>query len=335
MLAIEAENLVKFFMPRPTVTQLVQPSYWRNRQPIIALRDVSLSIRQGETVALLGPNGAGKTTLIKMLCNLILPNEGRAKINGFDLLTEGRKIRRVVGLVTSDERSFFWRLTGRANLEFFASLHDIHPKVYKGQINYWLRTLGIEKQADVLFKSYSSGIKKKIAIIRALLHEPEILFMDEASSCLDIPSMRNVQALLKENFLSSGRKTLIWATHRLEEIESINCRRIVLMNQGEVYLDESLERFRNTLKQYTRRVLHIYKWNDQVEGIIKNLSSTIQNIARRNGTIAVTLQEPHDQHLPETLFQKIIDAGGQIGEWKIIEPTFEEIFLTLINEESR
>ena len=325
ILGIEAKKLTKSFLPQPTFDQLFKPTFWKKRRPIVAVRNIDLSVRAGEVIILLGANGAGKTTLIKLLCNLVLPTSGLAKVNGYELTKEGDKVRRGVGLVTSDERSFFWRLSGRSNLEFFGCLHDLTLDVCRNRIAYWTKTFDMEKLLDTQFRLYSSGSKKKLAIIRSLLHDPQILFLDEVTSGLDVPSNRILLASLKEKYMASGNKTIIWATHRLEEINTTNCTRILLMKYGQIVFDGSPEEFRFLLNDHRRFVVCIDSLNYKIEKIIQDLGKAVDHICRRSKYVRITIQENQFS----TLVQKITKAGGNLREWKVIEPSLDEVFLAL------
>ncbi len=138
------------------------------KKEITALREITVGVRKGELFALLGPNGAGKTTLIKILSTLILPSSGKAFVNGLDVTKHDREVRKKIGYVVADERSFYWRLTGRQNLRFFAALNNLAPGDTAGRIRSLFGLVGLEQDADRMFKDYSSGMRQKLAIARGL-----------------------------------------------------------------------------------------------------------------------------------------------------------------------
>src|SRR3972149_9856561 len=135
-----------------------------------ALNGISFDIKEGEIFGLLGPNGAGKTTLIKMLTTLIIPTEGTAKVQGYDVVKDEWQVRNIIGLIHSDERSFFWRLTGRQNLEFFAAIFHIPGRLSKNRIAEVIAHVGLEKYADNLFYNYLTWMKQRLAIARGLFN---------------------------------------------------------------------------------------------------------------------------------------------------------------------
>lgn len=229
--AVETERLTKVFYPPRGLLKLVSKSPLKRE--LTAVKEANLKVREGEIFGLLGPNGAGKTTLIKMLCTLIRPTSGRALINGIDVLKDEEKVKWKVGLVTADERSFFWRLTGRENLEFFASLHGIQPKRLKGAIDEVISEVGLSEASDNMFYSFSSGMKQKLSIARALLTDPKILFLDEPTRSLDPIMAQYIKDLIKRRFAGERGMTVFLSTHRLEEAEQI-CDRIAIMDSAEV-----------------------------------------------------------------------------------------------------
>ena len=145
----------------------------------MALERVSFAIEEGETVALLGPNGAGKTTLLKIIATLLYVSSGRVLIHGHDVTGDPLRARRLIGLVTSDERSFYWRLTGRQNLAFFAALYRLPARTLADRVADLLDVTGLTEAADRSFHTYSSGMKQRLAIARGFLADPRIVMYDE------------------------------------------------------------------------------------------------------------------------------------------------------------
>lgn len=194
---------------------------------------VDLSIRKGEVFGILGPNGAGKTTLIKILCTLILPTEGEARVDGFDVVKESGKVRESIGLVTTDERSFYWRLTGRQNLEFFASLHNFYSDDARDMVDELLGVVDLKFAADERFLNYSAGMKQRMAIARGLLNDPSVLFMDEPTRSLDPGAAQGLRNFIKEEIVRERGKTIFISTHNLEEAEQL-CDRVAIFDDGRI-----------------------------------------------------------------------------------------------------
>ena len=194
---------------------------------------VDLSIRKGEVFGILGPNGAGKTTLIKILCTLILPTGGEARVNSFDVEKESGRVRESIGLVTTDERSFYWRLTGRQNLEFFASLHNFYSDDARDMVEELLGVVDLKYAADERFLNYSAGMKQRMAIARGLLNDPAVLFMDEPTRSLDPGAAQGLRGFIKGEIVKERGKTIFISTHNLAEAEEL-CDRVAIFDDGKI-----------------------------------------------------------------------------------------------------
>jgi ABC-2 type transport system ATP-binding protein len=197
-----------------------------------ALRNLHFQVDRGTVLGLLGPNGAGKTTLIKILASLVLPTAGTVQLGGFDVVRASLRARRQVGYVPSDERSFFWRLSGRENLRFFANLHEVETNLATARIGAFLDMFALAGVADDRFGTYSSGVKKLFTIGRALIPAPPILVLDEPTNSLDPLAGGKLMRYVREELAGQRGCTVIWATHRLEEVQEI-CDEVLLIHRGE------------------------------------------------------------------------------------------------------
>jgi ABC-2 type transport system ATP-binding protein len=195
------------------------------------LDGVSLDVRSGSVFGLLGTNGAGKTTLIKICYNLLVPTSGSVLVLGEDPLHHGRRIRSRMGMVNSEERSFYWRLSGRRNLEFFASLHDMDSASAGRRIEELGELTGISAYLDVPFSDYSSGMRQKTAVARALLHDPQVLLMDEPTRSLSPDAAYPLQDFIREELVEARGKTVLLATQDMDEAERL-CDDVALLHRG-------------------------------------------------------------------------------------------------------
>lgn len=200
-----------------------------------ALEGITMEIAAGDRVALLGTNGAGKTTLLKLIGGLLYPSDGQIVVNGFDTVRQNRAGRKCVGYVLNEERSFFWRLTGRQNLEFFGALDNLFGRSLSDKIDSLLDLVGMREHADVPFSNYSSGMKQRLTIARGLMSDPQILILDEPTRTLDPISSQEIKHLLLKKLNSDQQHTLLIATHRLDEAEAL-CNRICVMKKGQMLL---------------------------------------------------------------------------------------------------
>jgi ABC-2 type transport system ATP-binding protein len=224
--------------------------------PFTAVDDVSFRAEKGEILGLLGPNGAGKTTLLKILSCLIIQSRGAARINGYNTLREEMKVKTSVGFVTSDERSFYWRLSGRENLRFFASLYNLPPAAARRRCQELLDRLDLGGKADQAFMTYSSGMKQRMAVARALLHDPPVLFMDEPTRSLDPLAAKHLRALVSETLCRKEGKTILLATHNLNEAEEI-CSRIAILHRARIRRMGTLAEVRSWALSRERYVIEV------------------------------------------------------------------------------
>jgi ABC-2 type transport system ATP-binding protein len=241
--AIETESLTKRFRPLRSYRDLVSPA---RRVERTAVSDVSLRIPPGQVFGLLGQNGAGKTTLIRMLTTLLLPTAGTARVAGFDVAQEPHQVRARIGLVSGDERSFYWRLTGRQNLEFFAALQHLPTAITPGRISGLADRLGIAEHLDRPFGHLSTGQRQKLAIARGLMSEPEILFMDEPTRSLDPISAVAIREFVAEHIVGELGSSVILATHSMPEAEAL-CRRLAFIQDGRIVAEGSVAELRRAI----------------------------------------------------------------------------------------
>ncbi|MDN3510649.1 MAG: ABC transporter ATP-binding protein [Candidatus Jettenia sp.] len=299
------------------------------KKDITALNNVNIQIKKNELFGLLGPNGAGKTTLIKILCTLVLPTSGRALVNGLDVEKDGKKIRKIIGYVIGDERSFYWRLTGRQNLRFFAKLNNISHKEADQKIKNLFEFMELTYDADRMFKDYSTGMRQKLAIARGLLTNPEIIFMDEPTSGLDPITAQKLIRFIREKLIEEEGKTVIFATHNLHEAEVL-CDQIAIINGGKVKIAGTVKEIK---KMFHSEKRYIIKLKSAKNGLV----SKIQNIAIANKvtTIPDDITSDRIQIEFETLsnngniFQtvkELVDMGGEINSFYEKEISLGELF---------
>lgn len=227
--AINANSLSKTFH---TKTGL-----WKNKHKTIeAVRGISFSINRGEVFGLLGPNGAGKTTTVKMLTTLLLPTDGTANILGFDVVNQTTEVRKHIGFSFSGSRGLYNRLTANQNLKYFAELYAMEPDVSRKRIPELMELVGLAGRGDDRVETYSSGMAQRLHLARALLHDPEILFLDEPTVGIDPVGSRDLRKTIK-NLISLG-KTILLTTHYMAEAEEL-CERIAIINHGEIIVSDT------------------------------------------------------------------------------------------------
>jgi ABC-2 type transport system ATP-binding protein len=218
----------RFKVRRGLVAALRKPEAesWVN-----AVQDVSCDVRPGEFFGLLGPNGAGKTTLFKMLATLTSPDEGTATVYGADVMRQPREVRRMVAPVAADERGLHWRLSAVENLRLFATLYDIRGAAMRERIDEVLGVVGLKGAERRVVGTYSSGMRQRLLIARALLIRPRVLLLDEPTRSLDPVSARDFRDFLREQVAGPDKCTVVMATHSAEEALEL-CDRVAVLHKG-------------------------------------------------------------------------------------------------------
>jgi ABC-2 type transport system ATP-binding protein len=333
--AIETVNIGKTFNLIKSYRDLILHPF--QKKEIIALKDINIRVNKGELFGLLGPNGAGKTTLIKILSGLILPNQGNAYVSGYDLARDGKQARRVVGYVVSEERSFYWRLTGRQNLKFFAILNNLFSSEAKCRIDEVIALTGLDDAADRMFKDYSTGMKQKLAIARGLITHPQILLMDEPTKSLDPLAALNLRRLIKEKIVGEDKKTVFLATHNLSEAEEL-CHRIAIINHGKVKACGTLEEIRGLLDTTKRYFIELRYLPDRLANKLQNLPfagkvvySKLHPSSNNNTGIEITVKEHSD--ISEVI-EFIVSSGGKVVSCFPQEISLNEIFSQVVEKET-
>lgn len=322
--AIEAFQIEKAFVKKRSLGELVRRPFGRAER-IHALRGIDLHVRDGEIFGLLGPNGAGKTTLVKILSCLVLPDRGRATVGGHEV-SEEKKVKPLLGLVHTDERSFYWRLTGRENLRFFARLYDVPGKEIDGRIDSLLEKVEMVEAADRRFSDYSSGMKQRLAIARALLHDPPILLMDEPTRSLDPASSLHLRRFIAETLKRRDGKTILLATHNLHEAEAL-CDRIAIVVKGRVRQTGTVGEVRRWGVQERRFKIESSPWPEALGGpwrVVKD--------ERVNGHRRIEIALDGDGMLNDAL-KALIGAGVVIHSCERVEPDLEEAFSRILQAE--
>jgi ABC-2 type transport system ATP-binding protein len=294
-----------------------------------AVNHVSFDVKEGEIFGLLGPNGAGKSTTIRMLCTLTKPTEGTATIGGQDIVKDGGKVRELVGLV-SEKMIMYDRLTAKENLKFFGKLYNIPNEVLNKRIKEMLELVHMEKWQNKQVGTYSTGMKQRINIIRALLNMPEVLFLDEPTLGLDPQSSTEIRDFIRK--INQERKiTIILTTHMMIEAEML-CDRIGIMDYGKIIaLDTSLN-LKRLVSGGNTFELNISNLDNKLLSVIKSLGS-VKSVVREGETRVKVRAEG------DGAFDEIVDAirakDGKILSINSLDPTLEDVFLHLTGHEVR
>ncbi len=203
------------------------------KREILAVNDATFSIKEGEILGLLGPNGAGKTTLVRCIATLLIPDNGQIFLFGRDIFENSLWARANIGLLTSGERTLYWKLSAIDNLKFFAALYGLSPKERDERVAYLLELLGLKDVAQERVEKYSSGMKQKLSLARTLLHNPKVLLLDEPTLGLDPGFARFIRNFVKEELKERQKKTILLTTHYMDEADEL-CDRIAFIDKGRI-----------------------------------------------------------------------------------------------------
>jgi ABC-2 type transport system ATP-binding protein len=292
---------------------------------LTAVDDLTLHVNEGEVFGFLGPNGAGKTTTVRMLCCLISKTSGKAQIGEFSTDTEEDclKIRKMVGLLPENV-GLYDSLSAYTNLDFYGKLYELTPEKRQENIERLLRLLGIWERRNDAVGTFSKGTKQKIAIARALIHEPQVLFLDEPTANLDPEASKTVRDFIIE--LKKEKRTIFLNTHNLDEAERL-CDRIGILKTKLIAIDspKNLER-----SLYNRKtIVHMEAITNEVLAAVKNLNS-VKNVRSSDSKLILDMDNPEKDN-PE-LIRTIIAANGNIQYVTELKSTLEDVYLKLIRE---
>jgi ABC-2 type transport system ATP-binding protein len=337
---IEVRELSKRF---PKKKAKKEAGFWSKLWPVgsgptewlTAVENIDLDIKEGEIFGLLGPNGAGKTTTIKMLCTLLDPSGGTARINGYDITRQANLVRQSLGAVLTGERSIYWKLTGRENLEYFAALYHIPRAIAKERINELLSRLELSNRADEYVEQYSSGMKQRVAIAKALLANPPVLLLDEPTTGLDPQSARNLRELILE--IKQEGRTILLTTHYMEEADQL-CDRIGIVDVGKIIALDTPANLKKSIKQLDIMQLEIERFEP---GLIEPLSGlpTVENVISHylgtDSAWSVALHTTDSSGILPEVIELIGSQSGRIRHLQVTQPTLEDVFISLTGKQLR
>jgi len=346
--AIEARQLVKKFPARPGTGDKKangeSPAPRRRAWPFgkkepkamfTAVNGVDLQIERGEIFGLLGPNGAGKSTTIRMLCTLLEPTSGTAHVNGFDIVKQANDVRRSLGTLLAGERSIYWKLTGRENLEYFAALYHIPAAAARQRVDALIERMELKERANELVEKYSTGMRQRVAIAKALLARPPILLLDEPTLGLDPQAARRLRELIAE--LKQEGHTILLTTHYMEEADQLSDR-IGIIDQGKIIALDTPEALKRRIDQKEIIRLEVSGWQDYIGEKLRSISDVENLVARRQGEAdlwEVNLQASNSRVVLPKLVENISQNGTRLVNMNIVKPSLEDVFIHLTGKALR
>ena len=302
----------------------------KTAKKVQALDGVSFNVRKGEVFGLLGPNGAGKTTTIKILCTLIEPTSGDALVSGYSITKDPQRARQSLGVMLTGDRTLYWKLTGRENLQYFAALYHMGRDQARKRIEFLLKLVGLEERQNTLVENYSTGMRIRLSFAKAILHEAPVLLLDEPTMSLDPQSARLIREIIQD--LRKEGHAILLTTHYMDEADQLSDRVAVIDHGKIIALAPPAELKASVMKS---EVVEIEAQNidpvivERIRGIgtVSEVVSSIEDGSSMKGIIKVHASDGKNV-IPEML-GVLVKGGVEISNVKIAEPTLEDVFIKL------
>lgn len=290
-----------------------------------AVAGISFRIEKGELFGFLGPNGAGKTTTIKMLTTLLTPTEGTASVLGYDVKKDPVEVRKRIGLILGGERGLYYRVSGRQNLKYFADLYGVPLQHRDRRIQEVLDMVGLSEKADTKVEDYSRGMKQKLHIAKGIVHDPEVIFMDEPTIGLDPQASRETRKLAQD--LIGQGKTILLTTHYMFEADEL-CRRIAVINNGRIVALDTPHGLKGLVKDTAVIEVEGFGIDEKVMERVRKLEGVRTVSATANESKQVMRVQVCDAGELLTPVTKALDC--KVIDVRVKEPTLEDAYLWLV-----
>jgi ABC-2 type transport system ATP-binding protein len=325
--AVEVTGLTKVFEKgRRTIWQRLRREPDK-REKFVAVNGIDLRVERGEIFGVLGPNGAGKTTTLRMLATLLEPTSGDARVLGLDVKTHPREIRANLGAMLSGERSLYWKLTARENLEYFAALYHVPPKETRPRIDAALVAVKLADRADDYVERYSTGMRQRLALARALLPDPQLVILDEPTVGLDPQAARDLRDRVRE--LKRQGRTVLLTTHYMDEADQL-CDRIAIIDHGEIVALDTPAALKRRIRAEEVVTLEIGMAGEDAPMLARLASSAvIARSERHNGTLAVTAHCASARDFVPAAFDAARSEGATIQHVEVVPVSLEDVFISL------
>ncbi|MGB9843868.1 MAG: ATP-binding cassette domain-containing protein [Caldisericia bacterium] len=316
LIAIKTENLGR--------------TYKKEKGVIEALKNINIEVNNGEIFGLLGPNGAGKTTLIKILTTLLLPTSGKAYVLGYDVEKETLRIREKINMVSGGEWAGYGILTVKENLWMFSQFYGIPSKKAKRDIDKYLEIFGLKEDANTKISKLSTGMRQKMNIIRGILSDPEVLFLDEPTLGLDVQIARTVRTFIKIWMKEKENRTILLTTHYLNEADEL-CNRIAIIDNGEIHALDTPQGLKKLLKN---KILYSIELERESYLKLKEIPYTTKFTVNplKDGKTEIKFQIQDEGKIVE-IFNYLKDNGFTLTSFRKREPTLEDVFIEIVGKE--
>ena len=321
--AVEVQSLSKIFETKEG------PLLRKVPKKVVAVDGISFSVPKGEIFGLLGPNGAGKTTTIKMLCTLITPTSGDAFINGNSLASDQQKVRESLGVMLTGERTLYWKLTGRENLEYFAALYHLDPLDARKRIDELLDLVGLKQHEHMLVENYSTGMRVRLSFAKAILNDAPVLLFDEPTASLDPQSSRLIRDTIRS--LKKEGHAIILTTHNMEEADLLSDR-VAIIDRGSIVALGSPSELKDKVKSSDVIEIEARNLSDRIVNALETFSE-VSKIAlatdpqsSEKGSLRIHAEKGKEV-LPKVL-EFLVRKQVSVTKVSFIEPTLEDVFIS-------
>ena len=328
---ISVENVSKSF---PSAFGAAALFKYRGRPPRKpTLQGITLRIKRSELYGLLGPNGAGKTTLLKLIATLAYPDEGRICIDGVDVIEQPRLAKSTIGFCSSEDRSFYSRLTARQNLEFFGAIAGLRGKRLAERIDAVIELVDLGFAIDQRFNGFSSGMRQRLTLARALLADPPVLLLDEPTRAVDPVHADDMRRLILDELVGRQRKTVVLATNLLEEAWSL-CDRVAVIARGRLAAEGSPDSLNGDVKPLLKYRIHLDRMDEPLLRRTKQLAGIVAADIESSPEGVLLLVEMHrDSGSLTKLLHELCVDGVDVRDMHSVEPQPVDVFRELTRTE--
>lgn len=331
---IQARGLTKIFWKAAKAGRLKR----RKKEQVVAVDHIDLEINKGELFGLLGPNGAGKTTTIKMLCTLLVPDDGIAVINGLDVVKEADEVRRRLGVVLGGERSLYWRLSGYENLWFFSQMYNVPSDVAKSRIKELMKLVELDKAADDMVEKYSRGMKARLHIARGLVNDPDILLLDEPTLGIDPSGARMLREFIKNELQYKRGKTILLTTHYMQEADEL-CDRVAIIDNGKIIALDTPKALKESVSEVEVAEISVDGAHPGIEDKLKMIAGvmnvTADYIDSTIGEAIIRLQAQRLEKILPSVTKVLVEEDIKVKELKESKPSLEDVYIKLTGKKLR
>jgi ABC-2 type transport system ATP-binding protein len=324
MNAIEVRDLRRVF--RATIGTIR-----RRSKEIVGVDGISFDVGEGELFGLLGPNGAGKTTTVKMLTTLLIPTAGSASVLGYDVVRDADAIRPRIGFIFGGERGLYWRLSAKDNLRYFADLYHVDPNVARERIPRLLEMVGLLGRQDEKVEGYSRGMRQRLHVARCLLHDPQVLFLDEPTMGLDPVGARELRQVIRN--MVAEEKTVFLTTHYMFEADAL-CERVAVINHGKIVALDTPEGLKRHVEDLSVIEVEVFGIAPHMVDMLRRMQEVdTVSVENRDQKQAVRVHSRLGPAIVPQIMERLGGNGVKVGRVTVREPTLEDAYVRLVGGE--